>query len=671
MQGPNKPLLDDLVKELWEEEVFPRAKDAVVFLDNAMAEALHWHGGASRLFEAGALAVREFCFFERGSASESKALFLVSGPVAERTLSTLSSIVRASVFTSCYVITSCPPAAQRLARYGSAEGPGGPKAFLDAEEQLLDWMGNPTLTAEVMYVPLSVVNITSTFFVMPQFCHVFPPLQEHFNTNQAPPLLEFGALPREMQIDLKSLIGNLNSLFEVLRVREETFSLGPLSRLVGEELARLSKGHRKRAESRVSLVLVDRTLDMAGSLTSSCESLLDRLARVLPTWPGHNLDVCVDMRCLCASPSEEEVLPSVAAVYPGCLAHEDSRLAMHHLECLMELNRLLVEVSLKQGVRLDVSGRLTPELLKKRTQMAPTVTTFLSALIRRDGRDAALGLGLVQQVLGVAQAMLSPSYARLEELLSTEKVLIQNATVSTEAASRSLVQLLRSRKTTGLQLEDVLVLLTLLYSLLGDRTLGGTSDRRTLKAEIVAAIYQAASEDELPTFLQNLASSHEEGLDENEVIQAVDQMLSTLRSLGLAREQLRKYRAILEDRDPMQPAVYKPLLKQLLQDIFDPEAKELPQLDHHSGGLGDMLKTGFGFFKSTSKPLPKDSPTLIVFIIGGVTASEVKLVADFVSSKKLSKQVLVGSTSLAKPSEQLGLLFKRDLAHTSDLLERL
>ncbi|CAN7990144.1 unnamed protein product [Ixodes pacificus] len=334
----------------------------------------------------------------------------------------------------------------------------------------------------------------------------------------------------------------------------------------------------------------------------------------------------------------------------------------------MELNRLLVDVALKQGVHLDVSGRLTPELLKKRTEMRPTAFVFLP---RRDGGDAALWLGLVQQVLGVTQAMLSPSYARLEELLSTEKVLVQNAAVSGDAASRSLVQLLRSRKTTGLRLEDILVLLTLLYSLLGDRTLGGAAERRTLKAEIVAAIYQAASENELPAFLQNLASSNEKGLDENEVIQAVDQMLSTLQSLGLAKEQLKKYRAILEDGDPMQPAVYKPLLKQLLQDIFDPDAKELPHLDHHSGGLGDMLKTGFGFFKSTTKPVPKDNPTLIVFIVGGVTASEVKLVADFVSSRKLSKQVVVGSTSLARPSEQLGLLFKRDLAHTSDLLERL
>lgn len=32
----------------------------------------------------------------------------------------------------------------------------------------------------------------------------------------------------------------------------------------------------------------------------------------------------------------------------------------------MELNRLLVEAALKQGVRVDVTGRLTAEQLRKR-----------------------------------------------------------------------------------------------------------------------------------------------------------------------------------------------------------------------------------------------------------------------------------------------------------------
>ena len=37
---------------------------AVVFLDDSTAEVLHWHGGATTLFSAGAIDVREFSAFE-------------------------------------------------------------------------------------------------------------------------------------------------------------------------------------------------------------------------------------------------------------------------------------------------------------------------------------------------------------------------------------------------------------------------------------------------------------------------------------------------------------------------------------------------------------------------------------------------------------------------------
>lgn len=314
---------------------------------------------------------------------------------------------------------------------------------------------------------------------------------------------------------------------------------------------------------------------------------------------------------------------------------------------MMELNRLIVEAALKQGVRLDVTGRLTAEQLRKR------IIQF-----RKDGGDAVIDKGLVQQILGVAQAALGERYSKLEDLLSTEKVIVQNASVSTEAASRSLVQLLRSRNTTGLQLEDIMALMALLYSLFGEKTLGSESDKRTLKAEIVAAVYQAAAEKNLPEFFKHLVSDEQETLDENTVIEKVDEIFRAVQALRMARKQLRKYRSILEEGNLMQPAVYKPLLKQLLQDIFDPNVSEAPQLDYHSGGLSDMLKAGFGLFRSTSKPVPKDSPVLIVFIIGGVTASEVKLVNDITSSRKLPQQVIVGSTTLAKPHQQLSLLVR-------------
>ncbi|KAL3198546.1 hypothetical protein MRX96_014362 [Rhipicephalus microplus] len=191
---------------------------------------------------------------------------------------------------------------------------------------------------------------------------------------------------------------------------------------------------------------------------------------------------------------------------------------------------------------------------------------------------------------------------------------------------------------------------------LGKKTLGSVNDKQILKAEIVAAVYQAAADQNLPEFFKHLVSDEGETLDEDTVIQRVDEIFRAMEALRISRNQIVKYRSILEEGNLMQPAVYKPLLKQVLEDIFDPNVSEAPQLDYHSGGLSNMLKAGFGLFRSTSKPLPRDSPVLIVFIIGGVTASEVKLVNDITSSRKLTQQVIVGSTTLAKPHQQLNLL---------------
>ena len=49
--------------EVWK-EVFIDVNKAVVFIDNACAEVLHWNGGLSALTEAGAVDVKEFSSFE-------------------------------------------------------------------------------------------------------------------------------------------------------------------------------------------------------------------------------------------------------------------------------------------------------------------------------------------------------------------------------------------------------------------------------------------------------------------------------------------------------------------------------------------------------------------------------------------------------------------------------
>uniref|UniRef100_A0A8D1MNF7 Sec1 family domain-containing protein 2 n=1 Tax=Sus scrofa TaxID=9823 RepID=A0A8D1MNF7_PIG len=59
-----------------------------------------------------------------------------------------------------------------------------------------------------------------------------------------------------------------------------------------------------------------------------------------------------------------------------------------------------------------------------------------------------------------------------------------------------------------------------------------------------------------------------------------------------------------------------------------------------SSGLTDLLKTGFSMFMKVSRPHPSDHPLLILFVVGGVTVSEAKMIKDLVPSLKPGTQVL-------------------------------
>lgn len=43
-------------------------------------------------------------------------------------------------------------------------------------------------------------------------------------------------------------------------------------------------------------------------------------------------------------------------------------------------------------------------------------------------------------------------------------------------------------------------------------------------------------------------------------------------------------------------ASYKPLLRQVVEEIFNPERSEPVDIEHMSAGLTDLLKTGFSMF---------------------------------------------------------------------------
>ncbi|KAK3542527.1 hypothetical protein QTP86_028239 [Hemibagrus guttatus] len=107
-------------------------------------------------------------------------------------------------------------------------------------------------------------------------------------------------------------------------------------------------------------------------------------------------------------------------------------------------------------------------------------------------------------------------------------------------------------------------------------------------------------------------------------------------------------------------ATYRPFVKQVLEEIFNPTRPECPDIEHASGGLTDLLKTGFSMFMKVNRPHPSDHPLLFLFMVGGVTASELRLIREVVSTHKTGTQVLVISTRLLRPADIPHLLFSTD-----------
>ncbi|KAJ6668568.1 hypothetical protein lerEdw1_012050 [Lerista edwardsae] len=89
----------------------------------------------------------------------------------------------------------------------------------------------------------------------------------------------------------------------------------------------------------------------------------------------------------------------------------------------------------------------------------------------------------------------------------------------------------------------------------------------------------------------------------------------------------------------MDLASYKPLLEQVVTEIYNPDRPDSVDIEHMSSGLTDLLKTGFSMFMKVSRPHPSDHPLVIIFMVGGVTVSEVKMVKDLVSTHKPGVQV--------------------------------
>lgn len=663
--------------QMWD-RVFSKVKKAVVFMDDKCAEALHWSGGAAALFEAGAKNLKQFSSFEACSADEPKAVFVVSTLLKGRTVDIIKDIISLSHFQYCVVITTVAHSVHLVANNVSVEMDGNP-VFEQFEEKLCEWMGNMNYTAEVMHVPVVFSPVSQQLILTPPFAHLFPLLTSDldFINARRPEKKRFGSLfdvdlnslPAELQIEVKHLASALNSMFETTGTREESFAVGPMSRIIATELANhpQAKNRRKSAQNKASVIFIDRTMDLTGAVGHHGDNLVEKILTVLKPLPGHVTDVQVDMLELTAlqrSPLTQNILA------PGCLAQSESSgarslweamLTSKQKEAVLEVRRQLVEAASKENLPIKMSmGRVTPDQLCSYVQLFRTSRGALES-----------HCGVLQLGLATAQMLRHPSLPRWDACLAFERLLLQALGDSDfPSMLRQLLPLMKpteglsgaGRGTEECGPDELVLLLIYLYSLADEATptdQDEDEELERLERELIGALTLVITKEaELSPLLQKLTGClSPEELTMACAHSAVERMFETLRGLSQSRDHLKQLRSVYTPSDGIHQASYRPFLRQILEEVFHPDRPECPDIEHMSGGLTDLLKTGFSMFMKVSRPHPSDNPVLFLFLVGGVTPSELRLIKEVVSSLKPATQVLVLATRLLRPTDVPELLF--------------
>ncbi|XP_034437772.1 sec1 family domain-containing protein 2 [Hippoglossus hippoglossus] len=667
---------------MWE-KVLSKVKKAVVFMDDECAEALHWSGGAAALLEAGARNVRQFSSFEACGANEPKAVFVVSTLLKGRTVDVIKDVLSLSHFQYCVVLTTVAHSVHLLANKVTAEMEGTP-VFEQFEEKLCEWMGNMNYTAEVMHVPVVFAPVSQQLLLTPMFAHLFPLLGPDLATinEKRPEKKRFGSLvdvdmnclPAELQIEIKSLTSALNAMFEATGTKEESFSVGPMSRIIAAELAShpQAKSRRKTAPNKASIIFVDRTMDLTGAVGHHGDNLAEKILTVLKPLPGHVTDVQVDMLELT---SLQRTPLSQNTLAPGCLAQHQSPAAQSLWEAMltskqkegvMEVRRQLVEAASKEKLPIKMSmGRVTPEQLCSYAQ-----------LFRNSWGALESHCGLLQLGLATAQTLRHPDLPRWDSCLAFERLLLQALGDSDfPTVLRQLLPLMRPRggddssapgsrsKEDECGPDELILLLVYLYSLADEAQPAdqGSEEEELEKLErdlIGALTLVITRETELSPLLQKLTGcANPEELTTERAHSAMEDMFETLRGLSHSRDHLKQLNSVYTASDGVHQATYRPFLRQVLEEVFHPNRLECPDIEHMSGGLTDLLKTGFSMFMKVSRPHPSDNPVLLLFVVGGVTPSELRLIKEIVTTHKPGAQVLVLSTRLLRPTDIPELLF--------------
>lgn len=623
--------------------ILKHVENAIVFIDSKAGECLHWCSGVESLLQSGALAIKElnaYKYAQETVEDADKAVFVAASSLS-CIQADLSDIICQSKFQSVILVTVPHHEPASII----------PKLRRD----LLQWMtmkarNSQDLHTNILFFPFFVAPLTDSVILLPPFRDVFPPID----------LLKvksFGTKPEALSIRDQTtavhLAVYLDSLLEQIGASEVVFSIGPLSDSVSQALEDLPSVHqrRKSAPHRMSVVIVDRTLDLATPASVDSKCFLDKLLCTLPHLPDHSNDVAVNMSQL-AQVTVDSIHDE--SLFPGCLAHQNV-VCQNVIEWLLHKKDRDILINLHQILRSQlspeskISTRVKPEGLEK------DVRQFRGNLekIRQNS-------GILQIALAVVQALTGEHAEELETVLGTERVMRQNVATSVEASELTgllpqITKLLSERHIRGLTLDALLTLLVLLYSLIGTDMTFPLKDEVQLQAAISTALFE---DQEYPGLVHDTLLPLEATKEKVDLV--ASQIFTILKAISYVRRDLSNYKSVLKGKGKVMPAEYTPVLLSIMKDLLDHSKAVIPDLSCKSTGLRDLLKSGFSLLmnkqQSTAKHHPSDQPNLLFLVLGGITGGEIRSLQETWTHSaqfQAGGAFLIASTRLLSPTDTL------------------
>ncbi|KAF3427320.1 hypothetical protein E2986_00335 [Frieseomelitta varia] len=648
-----------LVSECWT-NIFAEVCNAVVYIDHCAIECLHWHTagkGYLALKDAGAVAVYEFGMYHFRYAevkNTKKAVIISTSGDPAFYQRTIKMILAKNMFQNCIVYCSVPcstinnmeilPVEEKL-------------DYIKLKKDIKVWMTSGNLSQEpavnIVYVPIFIALLNKNLFVTPPFGDLMPPLDINIS--------------KDTLVKLNLLAYSFYNLFDSIGVKLDIYSIGKLSDLLAENLENYtsSVNHRNHLsetpEIGVSLILIDRTLDLCTPTSNNTESFLAKILRTFPHLPHHDNDVAVNISPVFGTVTE--ILESCET--PGCLASiadtmMDLLISQKEKKLLSTVNQFLNDMTLiKDSPKLRTPTRISGHSLEKVLNKIQSMNSIDSTIADMEK---------LQCILAIIKASTSQKADQIELLTSLEKLALQNLSVSRESSS-ILVQLsniIRTRVHRGLDIENLLALLVYVYALAGTQIRFSTQQERRLEESIAVAIFE-----DLETLKKNSLTNTKSAYQRNLLLLGTDdvaaqeasckiaaRILDTLRLIAEQRLTLQDYRFCMLTSSSQEVTRHISILEQITKDIFCVNiSRELRDLHKKSSSF---ISAGFNLIlRGKTKRHPRDNSFILIYIVGGITAEEAKIIQEVISAnnnEKLPRITLAGSR-LLKPLDIVDKIF--------------